>query len=81
MIPATYLGHMNQKMQNIQSTSKEIKLYLEDAEVTPKVTGEKTHFVFSVFIDQGQLYMDITRKFPVRYTKINSCVMFCYFYN
>jgi hypothetical protein len=43
MTPATAMGHMNQKRQNIRSTSKEIQVTsdLEDAAVTPSGTGEK----------------------------------------
>jgi hypothetical protein len=37
LTPATVMGHMNQKRQNIRSTSKEVKITsdLEDTTVTP----------------------------------------------
>jgi wobble nucleotide-excising tRNase len=45
---AAAMGHMNQKRQNIRSTSKEVKITsdLEDATVTPAGTGDKTHLVY-----------------------------------
>jgi hypothetical protein len=43
MTPATAMGRMNQKIQNIHSTSKEmqVKSDVEHATVTPAGTGEK----------------------------------------
>jgi hypothetical protein len=43
--------------------------------------GTKTHFVYAVVVDQGQLYTDLTGKFPVRSSKGNSYVMVCYIYD
>jgi hypothetical protein len=40
--------------------------------------GSKTHLVYDVVVDQGQLYTDWTGKFPVRSSKGNSYVMVCY---
>jgi hypothetical protein len=37
--------------------------------------------VYAVVVDQGQLYTDLTGKFPVRYSKGNSYVMVCYVYD
>jgi hypothetical protein len=37
--------------------------------------------VYSVVVDQGQLYADLTGKFPVRSSKGNSYVMICYIYD
>jgi hypothetical protein len=73
MTPATAMGHMNQNHQNIRSTSKivEVTYDLEDVYVTPVDTGEKTKFVYAVVIDQGQLYTDLTGRFPVRSSKGN----------
>jgi hypothetical protein len=73
MISATAIGHMSQKRQNIRSTSKEMQVTsdLEDEVVTPIATGEKTHLVHAVVIDQGQLYTDLTGRFPVRSSKGN----------
>jgi hypothetical protein len=42
--------------------------------------GTKTHLVYAVLVDQGQLYTDLTGKFPVRSSKGNSYVMVCYVY-
>jgi hypothetical protein len=36
--------------------------------------------VYAVVVDQGQLYTDLTGKFPVRSSKGNSYVMVCYVY-
>jgi hypothetical protein len=36
---------MNQKQQNIRSTSKAVASDLEDSAVTPAGTEDKTHFV------------------------------------
>jgi hypothetical protein len=46
LAPATAMGHMNQKRQNIRSTSKVVTITsdLEDTIVTPGGTGDKTHF-------------------------------------
>jgi hypothetical protein len=69
--PATAMGHMNQNLQNIRSTNKivEVTSDLEDISITPVGTGEKTNVVYAVVIDQGQLYTDLTGRFPVRSSK------------
>jgi hypothetical protein len=43
--------------------------------------GCKTHLVYAVVVDQGQLYTDLTGKFPVISSKGNSYVMVCYVYD
>jgi hypothetical protein len=73
--PATAMGHMNQRRQNIQSTSKEP---VEKQPTTDTDLGTKTHLVYAVVVDQGQLYTDLTGKFPVRSSRGNSYVMVCY---
>jgi hypothetical protein len=76
------MGHMNQKRQNIRSTSKkEVTSDSEDVSVTPVGTGEKTNLVYAVVIDQGQLYTDLTSRFPVRSSKGNWYVMIVYSYD
>jgi hypothetical protein len=64
---------MNRKRQNIRSTSKEVKItsYLEDTTVTAVSNGDKIHLVYEVFIDQGQLYTDLTGRCPQRSSKGN----------
>jgi hypothetical protein len=49
LTPATSMGHMNQKRQNIRSTSKAVTITsdLEDTTVTPADTGEK-HILFTL---------------------------------
>jgi hypothetical protein len=43
--------------------------------------GTKTHLVYAVLVDQGQLYMDLTGKFPVISKKVNLYIMVCYVYD
>jgi hypothetical protein len=43
--------------------------------------GTKTHLMYAVVVDQGQLYTDLTGKFPVLSSKGNSYVMVCYIYD
>jgi hypothetical protein len=43
--------------------------------------GTKTPLVYAGVFDQGQLYTDLTGKFPVRSSKGNSYVMVCYIYD
>jgi hypothetical protein len=82
LTPATAMGYMNQKRQNIRSTSKTpIKADIEDFTTTNTNLGTKTHLVYAVLVDQGQLYTDLTGKFPVRSRKGNSYVMVCYVYD
>jgi hypothetical protein len=59
------MGHMNQKRQNICSTSKEVKITsdLEDATFTPVGMGDKTYLVYAVVIDQGPLFTDLIGRF------------------
>jgi hypothetical protein len=78
LTPATAMGHMNQRRQNIRSTSKEP---IEKQQTPDTDLGTKTHLVYAVVVDQGQLYTDLTGKFPVRSSKGNSYVMVCYIYN
>jgi hypothetical protein len=62
LTPATAMGHMNQRRQNIRSTPKEPigKQPTPDTDL-----GTKTHLVYAVVVDQGQLYTNLTGKFPV----------------
>jgi hypothetical protein len=78
LTPATSMGHMNQRRQNIRSTSK---TPIADAPTADTDLGTKTHLVYAVLVDQGQLYTDLTGKFPVRSSKGNSYVMVCYVYD
>jgi hypothetical protein len=76
------MGHMNQRRQNIRPTAKTpITSDIEDIKITNTHSGTKTHLVYVVLVDQGQLYTDLTGKFPVRSSKGNSYVMVCYFYD
>jgi hypothetical protein len=78
LTPATDMGHMNQRHQNIRSTSKAPI----GQQPTPDTDlGTNTHLVYAIVVDQGQLYTDLTGKFPVRSSKGNSYVMVCYIYD
>jgi hypothetical protein len=78
LTPATAMVNMNQRRQNIRSTSKAPI----GQQPTPDTDlGTKTHLVYAVVVDQGQLYTDLTGKFPVRSRKGNSYVMVCYIYD
>jgi hypothetical protein len=72
------MGHMNQQSQNIRSTSKASN---EKQQPPDTDLGTKTHLVYAGVVDQGQLYTDLTGKFPVRSSKGNSYVMLCYIYD
>jgi hypothetical protein len=78
LMPATAMGHMNQRRQNIRSTSK---APIEKQPTPNTDVGTKTHIVYAVVVDQGQLHTDLTGKFPVRSSKGNSYVMVCYIYD
>jgi hypothetical protein len=75
---ATAMGHMNQRRQNIRPTSK---APFEKQTTPDTYLGTKTHLVYTVVVDQGQLYTDLTGKFPLRSSKGNSYVMVCYVYD
>jgi hypothetical protein len=78
LTPATAVGHINQRRQNIRSTSKA----LIDKQPTLDIDlGTKTHLVYAIIVDQGQLYTDLMGKFPVQSSKGNSYVMVCYIYD
>jgi hypothetical protein len=68
------MGHMNQRRQNILSTSK---APIEKQQTPDTDLGTKTHIVYAVVVEMGQLYTDLTGKFPVRSSKGNSYVMVC----
>jgi hypothetical protein len=78
LTPATAMGHMNQRRQNIRSTSK---APIENQQPPDTDLGTKTHLVYAVVVDQGQLYTDLTGKFLVCSSKGNSYVMVCYIYD
>jgi hypothetical protein len=82
LTPATNMGRMNQRLQNIRSISKApITSDIEDIAATTANSGTKTHLVYAVLVDQGQLYTDLTRKFPVRSSKGNWYIIFCYVFD
>jgi hypothetical protein len=56
---ATTMGHINQRRQNIRSTSK---TPIEDVPTTDTNLGTNTHLVYAVLVDQGQLYTDLTNE-------------------
>jgi hypothetical protein len=77
-MPATVMGHMNQRRQNIRSTCKSpVTSDIEDEFVTPVGSGNKAHLVYAVLVDQGQLYTDLNGGFLVRSSKGNWYGMVC----
>jgi hypothetical protein len=61
LTPATAMGHMNQRRQNIRSTSK---APIEKQPTPYTDLGTKTHLVYAVVVDQGQLYTNLMGKVP-----------------
>jgi hypothetical protein len=51
------MGHMNQRRQNIRSTSK---APIADLSKSDTDLGTRTHLVYAVLVDQGKLYTDLT---------------------
>jgi hypothetical protein len=82
LTPTTAMGHMNQRRHNIRPTSKTpITAAIEDFPATNTDLGAKNHLVYAVLVDQGQLYTDLTGKFPVRSSKGKYYIMVCYVYD
>jgi hypothetical protein len=78
LMPATVMEDINQGCHNIRSTSNASI----DKQPTPDTyLGTKTHLVYTVVVDDGQLYSDLTGKFQTRSSKGNSYVMVCYIYD
>jgi hypothetical protein len=65
LTPATAMGHMNQRRQNIRSTSK---ASIEKQQSPDTDLGTKNHLVYAVVTDQAQLYTDLTRSVPAKET-------------
>jgi hypothetical protein len=78
LTPATTMCHINQRRQNIRFTSK---APIEKKPTPDTDLGTKTHLVYAVVVDQGQLYTDLAGKFPVRSSKGKSYVILCYVYD
>jgi hypothetical protein len=82
LTPATAIGQMNQRRQNISPTSKTpITGDIEDITTTNTNSGTMAHLVYAVLVNQGQLYTDLKGKILVRSSKGNSYVMVCYVYD
>jgi hypothetical protein len=73
---ATAMVNMNQRRQNIRSTTK---APTEKQQSPDPELGSKTHLVYAVVADQGQLYTDLTGKFPTdpaMETPMSWCVIY-----
>jgi hypothetical protein len=57
LTPATDTGHMNHRRQNILSTSKDPS---EKQQSPDTYLGTKSHIMYAVVVDQGQLYTDLS---------------------
>jgi hypothetical protein len=76
LTPSTAMGHMKQRRQNIRSTSKP-PIAVEPQ--TDTDSGTKTHLVYAVLVDQGQLYTDLMgnyRRDPAKETHTSWSAMF-----
>jgi hypothetical protein len=65
------MGNMNQRRQNIRST---LKTQSVDAPTADIDVGTKTHLMYDVLVDQGQLYTDLTenyRSYPAKETNMS----------
>jgi hypothetical protein len=80
LTPATAMGNMNQRHQNTRSTKPKL-IAQDDKNITPLGLEEKTHLVFAVVLDHGQVYTDLTGAFPTRSIRGNSGLMICYSYD
>jgi hypothetical protein len=80
LTPATAMGHMNQRRQNTRSTKPKL-IAQDDEDITPLGSEEKTHLVFAVVLDHGQVYTDLTGAFPTRSSRGNNGLMICYSYD
>jgi hypothetical protein len=80
LTPATAMGHMNHRLQNTRSTKP--KLIAQDYEdINPLGSEEKTHLVFAVVLDNGQVHTDLTGAFPTQSNRGNNGLMICYSYD
>jgi hypothetical protein len=78
LMPSTAMGHMNQRRQSIRSI---LKAPTEKQQPLDTFLGTKTHLVYAAVVYQGQLYTDLTGKFPARCRKGYSYVILCYIYD
>jgi hypothetical protein len=76
----TAMGHMNQRRQNTRSTKPKL-IAQDDEDITPLGSEEKTHPVFAVVLEHGQVYTDFTGAFPTRSSWGNNGLMICYSYD
>jgi hypothetical protein len=65
----------------LKMTPATVKSESEDEDITPSGKGGKTHLIFAVVLDQGQIYTDLTGNFPARSSKGNNVLMVCYSYD
>jgi hypothetical protein len=81
LAPSNTMSHMQQRRQHIRSTSKNSTTSdMGDEAVAPIGLGTKTHLIYAVVVDQGQLYKNINGKIMVRSSKGDWYVMVCYSY-
>jgi hypothetical protein len=76
--PATAMSQMNQRRQKIRFTSK---TPIDDLPAPDTDLGTKSYLVYAIVVDQGQLYTDLTGKFPVKFSTGDSYVMVYYVYD
>jgi hypothetical protein len=75
---ATMKGHMSQQRQNTRST--QMRAPTNAPALEPTYTG-KTEFVYATIVNSGQIYSDLTGRFPTTSVKGNKYVLVVYDYD
>jgi hypothetical protein len=83
---ATVQGHLNQSRQNLRSTKPNPKLIADPAPISdptiPASPHERTHHVFAAVHDvTGQIYTDLTGRFPVQSSRGYKYILVLYDYD
>jgi hypothetical protein len=84
---ATVKCHLNQRCNNLRSTTRpatveENPIGNDDFEADPPCTrGIKTHHVFTLLLDVGKIYGDLTGHFPHTSSKGNHYILVVYDYD
>ena len=71
-------GHMNQIRQNIRSTQPKVATPTPD---TDMVQEDRCRYVFSAIMETGQIYTDLTGRFPTTSQSGNKYILVLYDYD
>jgi hypothetical protein len=81
---ATVKGHLNQRRQNLRSSTTTANERAPEAEslddVTPEAAHVKTHQEFAAMVDVGKVYGDLTGRFPIQSSSGNKYILTLYDY-